>query len=98
MGQGLKIIPNQDQHIRRNKSSKNHDILFLEDGKVVSGYNAALIYIMNGLARAVYVVGKIPSLKQEILSSNCIISSIPIFNVNSSNNEYNKGSILTVIY
>jgi ribosomal protein L30E len=62
------------------------------------GYSAALIYIMNGLAKAVYIIGKISSTKQEILSSNCQISSVPIFNVSASNIGYKKGSILTVVH
>ncbi|MFX0126464.1 MAG: hypothetical protein ACFFAE_22800 [Candidatus Hodarchaeota archaeon] len=101
MGLSLKTLPKQDKYIKIINSvdiSRDRDVPFLDEGKVIVGYSAALIYIMNGLAKAVYIVGKISSIKQEILSSNCQISSVPIFNVNTSNIGYKKGSILTVVH
>lgn len=78
---------------KRNKQST----YYLEEGNYVTGYNAALIYVMSGLVKAVYVLGTYPKKKFEILSNNCQIASIPLFQLTSPIEEFEDVKILAVV-
>ena len=53
----------------------------IETGNYVYGYMASLVYVMNGLAKAVLVPNNLPEKDKEILSSNCKISSVPLLEI-----------------
>jgi len=54
---------------------------------LVFGFSASLISIMNGEARAVFVLDSLSKRNYEILSKNCQNDKIPVFDFSSSPNE-----------
>jgi ribosomal protein L30E len=57
---------------------------------LVFGFTASLVSIMNGEARAVFVLDSLPKKNLEILSRNCQNDSIPVFDFSSSPNDIEK--------
>ncbi|MFX0051586.1 MAG: hypothetical protein ACFFAJ_04105 [Candidatus Hodarchaeota archaeon] len=82
--------------IDKNKQNKQ-GTYYLEEGNYVTGYNATLIYVMSGLVKAVYVLGTYPKKKFEILSNNCQIASVPLFQLTSPIEEFEDVKVLAVV-
>ncbi|MFX0172865.1 MAG: hypothetical protein ACFE9L_13190 [Candidatus Hodarchaeota archaeon] len=82
--------------IDKDKQNKQ-SAYYLEEGNYVTGYNATLIYVMSGLVKAVYVLGKYPKKKFEILSNNCQIASVPLFQLNSPLEEFEDVKVLAIV-
>ncbi|MFX0183137.1 MAG: hypothetical protein ACFE95_08665 [Candidatus Hodarchaeota archaeon] len=80
----------------KNKTNKL-STYYLEEGNYVTGYNATLLYVMSGLVKAVYVLGTYPKKKFEILSNNCQLASIPLFQLTSPIKEFEEVKVLAVV-
>ncbi|MFX1505636.1 MAG: hypothetical protein ACFFDC_05930 [Promethearchaeota archaeon] len=83
--------------ITENSKTQSHKTFYLEEGNYVTGYYATLVYVMKGLVKAVYVLDTFHKKKLEILSENCKLESVPIFEVQSPNKELKDVEVFAVI-
>ena len=101
MKQRNKLFLDQNSHIESFVISKGQEkritYLLEEDFNYVTGYTASLIYIMNGLAKVVYIIGNITKKEREIIESNCELTSIPIVNITSTSDELEDIDVLTIV-
>ena len=83
--------------ITENCETQRHKTFYLEEGNYVTGYYATLVYVMKGLVKAVYVLETFHKKKLEILSKTCKLESVPIFVVQSSDEELKDVEVFAVI-
>jgi ribosomal protein L30E len=83
--------------ITENCKAQSSKTYYLEEGNYVTGYYATLVYVMNGLVKAVYVLDTFHKKKLEILTKNCKLESVPIFEVQSPNEELKDVEVFAVI-
>ena len=83
--------------ITEKNKAKNLSTYYLEEGKYVTGYYATLVYVMSGLAKVVYVVETFQKKKYEILSKNCEMSSIPLFELESPKEEFKDIEVFAMV-
>jgi ribosomal protein L30E len=83
--------------ITENNRSRNQSTYYLEEGNYVTGYYATLVYVMSGLVKAVYVLETFQKNKYEILSKNCELASVPLFEVHSLNEEFKDVEVFAVV-
>ena len=83
--------------ITEKYKTQSHKTYYLEEGNYVTGYYATLVYVMKGLVRAVYVLDTFHKKKLEILTKNCELESIPIFEVHSPNKELKDVEVFAVV-
>ena len=75
----------------------NRSTYVLEKRNYITGYNATLVYVMSGLVKAVYVLGAFQKKKFEILSTNCQLASVPLFQLPSPIEEFEDIKVLAVV-
>ena len=60
----------------------------LNEYQYISGYHAVLVAVMSGIAKVVFILKRLRKTEFEILSLNCQLASIPIFEFTSSSEEF----------
>lgn len=75
----------------------NRNAYVLEKGNYITGYNATLVYVMSGLVKAVYIMGAFQKKKFEILSTNCQLAAVPLFQLPSPIEEFENIKVLAVV-
>ncbi|UCG00948.1 MAG: hypothetical protein JSW11_15190 [Candidatus Heimdallarchaeota archaeon] len=83
--------------IIENNRSLDQSTYYLEEGSYVTGYYATLVYVMSGLVKAVYVLETFQKKEYEILSKNCELASVPLFEVNSPNKDFKDVEVFAVV-
>ncbi|MHA2224046.1 MAG: hypothetical protein ACXAC8_02505 [Candidatus Hodarchaeales archaeon] len=80
-----------------HKEQYQNDLFDLNEKNYVFGYTASLLYIMNGFAKAVFVLGSLTKRKYEILMNSCHQASIPLIKLRPPDDEYVEGKIFTAV-
>ncbi|MFX0123851.1 MAG: hypothetical protein ACFFAE_09455 [Candidatus Hodarchaeota archaeon] len=83
--------------ITENNRTQSRSTYYLEEGNYVTGYYATLVYVMSGLVRVVYVLETFQKKKYEILSKNCELASVPIFEVQSPIKGFKDVEVFAVV-
>lgn len=83
--------------ITENNNTENQSIYCLEEGKYVTGYYATLVYVMSGLAKVVYVLETFQKKKYEILSKNCELASVPLFEIETPKDEFRDIEVFAIV-
>ncbi len=61
---------------------------YLRDNKIIFGYRASLLTVMNGSAKAILVSEGVSEEEKEILANNCKITSIPLIDIKYTEEDY----------
>ena len=56
----------------------------IQSGRYITGYHAALIYVMKNLAQIVIITNDIPKNKRDLLKNHCELSDIPFIEYHRS--------------
>ena len=83
--------------ITENANTENPSTYYLEEGKYVTGYYATLVYVMSGLAKVVYVSETFQKKKYEILSKNCELASVPLFEIETPKDELRDIEVFAIV-